>query len=231
MNLVALFSGGKDSTYAIYQVLKEGHEIKYLATIHSKNPDSYMYHTPNIGLTLLQSRCLGIQLVSKESFGEKEKEVEDLKILLNNLDADGVVCGAIASKYQKERVEKVCEELRFKLLTPLWNRNPEELLREMLKNNFEIIITAVAADGFDESWLGRKIDEKCVEDLIKLNKKFGINIVGDGGELETLVLDCPLFTRKLSITQSEKIWKDNSGILEIKDAKLIDKTNHSSVQI
>ena len=223
MRLIALFSGGKDSIFTLKKAIEQGHEIKYLATIHSKNPDSYMYHTPNIGLTLLQSRCLGIQLVSKESFGEKEKEVEDLKILLNNLDADGVVCGAIASRYQKERIEKVCEELRLKLLTPLWDRNPEELLREMLKNNFEIIITAVAAEGFDESWLGRRIDEKCVEDLIKLNKKFGINIVGDGGELETLVLDCPLFTRKLLITKAEKIWKDNNGILEIKDAKLIEK--------
>jgi len=215
MRLVALFSGGKDSTKALMEAIEQGHEIKYLATIHSKNPDSYMYHTPNIGLTLLQSRCLGIQLVSKESFGEKEKEVEDLKILLSNLDADGVVCGAIVSRYQKERVEKVCEELRLKLLTPLWDRNPEELLREMLKNNFDIIITAVAAEGFDESWLGRKIDEKCIEDLIKLNKKHGISVLGEGGEYESLVLDCPLFTGKLEITKAEKVWKVNSGVLEI----------------
>jgi len=224
MRLVALLSGGKDSIFAILKAKKADYEIKYLATIHSKNPDSYMYHTPNIGLTLLQSRCMNIQLVSKESFGEKEKEVEDLKILLNNLDVDGVVCGAIASKYQKERVEKVCEELKLKVLTPLWNMKPEELLREMLKEKFEIIITAVAADGFDESWLGRKIDEKCIEDLIELKKKHGINIAGEGGEFETLVLDCPLFSRKLEIAQAEKVWKDNAGIFEIKDAKLVDKS-------
>ena len=215
--------GGKDSTFSIFKTKQAGYEIKYLATIHSKNPDSYMFHTPNVGLTLMQSRCLNIQLVSKESSGEKEKEVKDLEILLNNLDADGVVCGAIASKYQKERIEKVCENLKLKLLTPLWGMNSEELLREIVKSGFEVIITAVAADGFDESWLGRKIDEKCIEDLIQLNKKFGINVSGDGGEYESLVLDCPLFTKKLVITQAEKIWKGNSGILEIKDAKLIDK--------
>jgi ABC transporter with metal-binding/Fe-S-binding domain ATP-binding protein len=223
MQLIALFSGGKDSTFSIFKAKQAGYEIKYLATIHSKNPDSYMFHTPNVGLTLMQSRCLNIQLVSKESSGEKEKEVKDLEILLNNLDADGVVCGAIASKYQKERVEKVCENLKLKLLTPLWGMNSEELLREIVKSGFEVIITAVAADGFDESWLGRKIDEKCIEDLIQLNKKFGINVSGDGGEYESLVLDCPLFTRKLVITQAEKIWKNDNGILEIKDAKLIEK--------
>jgi len=223
MRLVALFSGGKDSVYAILKAREEGHEIKNLATICSSNPDSYMYHTPNIGLTLMQSRLMNIQLVSKSSSGLKEKEVEDLKILLNGLDADGLVCGAIASNYQKERIEAVCKELGLKLVAPLWGKDPEELLRSMLKGDFEIIITAVAADGFDESWLGREIDEKCLEDLIKLNKKNGINICGEGGEFETLVLDCPLFSRKLKITKAEKVWKDDSGVYEIKDAKFVDK--------
>lgn len=223
MQLIALFSGGKDSLFAIKKAIEQGHEIKYLATVQSKNPDSYMYHTPNIGLTLMQSRCLNIQLVSKQSFGEKEKEVRDLEILLNNLDADGVVCGAIASKYQKERVEKVCENLRLKVLTPLWGSDQENLIREIVKSGFEVIITAVAAEGFDESWLGRKIDEKCIEDLINLNKKHGISVLGEGGEYESLVLDCPLFSRKIEITKAEKTWKDNAGIMEVKDAKLVNK--------
>jgi len=223
MKLVALLSGGKDSVYALYKAKKEGHEIKYLATIHSKNPDSYMYHTPNIGLTFMQSRAMNIQLVSKESLGIKEQEIRDLKILLKGLDVDGVICGAIASKYQKDRIEEVCKELKLKLLTPLWNKNPEKLLREMLKEDFEIIITAVAAEGFDENWLGKRIDEECLKDLIELNKKYGINIVGEGGEMETFVLDCPLFDKKIEITKAEKIWKDNNGIYEIKDAKFVEK--------
>lgn len=223
MKLVALFSGGKDSIYAILKAKEEGHEIKNLATINSKNPDSYMYHTPNIGLTLMQSRLMGIQLVSKGSSGLKEREVEDLKILLNGLDAEGVVCGAIASNYQKKRVEAVCKELGLKLVAPLWGKEPEQLLRDMLKSGFEIIITAVAADGLDESWLGKKIDDKCLEDLIELNKKKGVNICGEGGEFESLVLDCPLFSRKLEITKAEKVWKDNAGVYEIKDAKFADK--------
>jgi ABC transporter with metal-binding/Fe-S-binding domain ATP-binding protein len=223
MQLIALFSGGKDSLFAIKKAIEQGHEIKYLATVQSKNPDSYMYHTPNIGLTLMQSRCLNIQLVSKQSLGEKEKEVRDLEVLLNNLDADGVVCGAIASKYQKERVEKVCENLRLKVLTPLWGLDQENLIREIVKSGFEVIITAVAAEGFDESWLGRKIDEKCIEDLINLNRKHGISVLGEGGEYESLVLDCPLFSRKIEITKSEKTWKDNAGLMEVKDAKLVNK--------
>jgi ABC transporter with metal-binding/Fe-S-binding domain ATP-binding protein len=222
MKLAALFSGGKDSVYALFKIMKE-HEIKYLATVHSKNPDSYMYHTANIGLTVLQSEAMNIQLVSKESKGEKEKEVEDLKILLDGLDIEGAVCGAIASNYQKQRVEEVCKELNLKLLAPLWGMNQEELLKEILKNKFDIIITAVAAEGFDESWLGRKIDEKCIKDLIELNKKFNVNLCGEGGEFETLTLDCPLFSKKILITETEKIWEKNSGMFRVISAKLITK--------
>jgi diphthine-ammonia ligase len=223
MKLVALFSGGKDSVYAILKAKEQGHVVEKLATVCSNNPESYMYHTPNIGLTFMQSRLLGMQLVSKGSSGEKEKEVEDLKILLSDLEVDGVTCGAIASQYQKERVENVCKELGLKLVAPLWGKKPEELLRSMLEAGFEIMITAVAAEGFDESWLGRIIDEKCLQNLIELNKKYGINVCGEGGEFETLVLDCPLFSRKLEITKAEKVWKDNSGIYRIDDAKFVDK--------
>lgn len=223
MKLVALFSGGKDSTYALYLAQKQGHEIKNLATVHSKNPASYMWHTPNIGLTVIQSKTLGIQLVSKESTGEKEQEVHDLRVLLEGLDVDGLVCGAIASNYQRKHIENVCKELKIKLLAPLWGRNPEELLREMLKNKFKIIITAVAAEGFDESWLGREINDKCIKDLLKLEKKYKINVSGEGGEFETAVLDCPIFNKKIKITQYEKKWEKDSGIFDIRDVKLTEK--------
>lgn len=224
MKLAALFSGGKDSTYAIQEAIKQGHEVAYLATVSSENPESFMFHTINIGLTFMQSRCMGIEFVSKRSEGEKEDEVHDLEILLKGLNIEGVVCGAVASNYQKERVEKVCKKLGLKLVVPLWGNDPEELLTNMVKDGFEILIVNVAADGFDESWLGRKIDEKTIKDLKKLNEKFGVNMVGEGGEMETFVLDCPLFKRRIVATKTEKTWKDNNGKYIIKDAKFEDKS-------
>lgn len=226
MKLAALFSGGKDSTFSIYLAKQEGHEVKYLATVISENLDSFMYHTPNIGMTFLQSQCLGIQLVSIRSSGEKEKEVEDLKKLLKGLQIEGVLAGAIASKYQYERVKKVCDELSLKTVTPLWGTKQEQTVKKMIESGFEIILTAVAAEGLGEKWLGRRIDMKALKDLKRLKKKYGINIAGEGGEYESIVLDCPLFKRKIEITDSEKVWdkKTNSGKLVIKDAKLVEKT-------
>jgi len=224
MKLVALFSGGKDSTFAIFKALKEGHTIGYLATVLSKNPESFMYHTANIGLTVFQAESMGMRLVSSECLGEKEKEVHELDNLLKGTDAEAVLCGAIRSTYQKTRVAKVCKELKLKLLTPLWHVDEEKYLRELVKAGFEVIITDVAADGFDESWLGRRIDDKTIDDLLALEKRRKISIVGEGGEYETAVLDCPLFRQRIEVTKAEKVWHGTSGRYVISDAKMIQKS-------
>ena len=223
MRLAALFSGGKDSTYAIHLAKKMGYEIKYLATVHSKNPESYMFHTVNVGLTFLQSQAMNINLVSKESEGKKEEEVHDIEVLLRGLDVDGLLCGAIESEYQKKRVEEVCEKLNLKLVAPMWKKEPQVLMEDMLKENFKIMIVGVAAQGLDKKWLGKIIDKNSLEELKKLNEKFGIHLAGEGGEFETFVLDCPLFSRKLEILDSEVRWEDSSGFYIIKDAKLVEK--------
>jgi len=223
MKLVALFSGGKDSTYVIFKALKEGHKIEYLATVHSKNPESFMYHTANIGLTVFQAQSMGMRLISSECLGEKEKEVHEMENLLKGTGAEAVLCGAIRSNYQKKRVENVCKELKLKLLAPLWHADEEKYLRELVKSGFKIIITDVAADGFDESWLGREIDAKCIDDLLALKKKHKISIVGEGGEYETTVLDCPLFKQRIEVTKAEKVWNKASGRYVISDVKMIQK--------
>lgn len=227
MELAALFSGGKDSTYALYKIVSQGHKIKYLVTIFPGREDSWMFHYPCIELTKLQSIALGIRQIIQKTKGEKEKELEDLKSILSKVknEIDGIVSGAVASKYQKSRIDKICKELRLKSFAPLWNRDPEELLREEIKSRFEIIITGTYCEGFDKSWLGRKIDERCIEDLKKLKEKYGINLSGEGGEYETLTLDCPLFKKKILIESFETIWDDksNSGYLLINNARLIQK--------
>jgi len=227
MRLAALISGGKDSLYATHLAIKEGHKIKYLVTVFPEREDSWMFHHPCIELTKLQAEALGIKQVIRKTKGEKERELEDLKVALMSVkdEIDGVVSGAIASTYQKSRIDKICKELKLKSLTPLWHADLEKLLKKEIESGFEVIMTGVSAEGFDKSWLGREIDLNAIEDLKKLNKKFGINLSGEGGEFESLVLDCPLFKKKIKILEFETVWdnKTNSGYIEVKDAKLLDK--------
>jgi diphthine-ammonia ligase len=227
MKLAALFSGGKDSTYALYKLMKEGHEIKYLITIFSERQDSWMFHYPCIELTKLQAESMGIKHIMKKTSGEKEKELVDLKDVLNSVkdEVEGIVTGALYSEYQKSRIEKICNDLGLKCMSPLWHSDLEKMLKEEIRLGFEIIIIGVAAEGLDKSWLGKKIDLDTVGELKELNKKFGINIGAEGGEFETLVLGCPIFKKKIKILDSASVWdsKTNSGCLEIKEAVLVKK--------
>ncbi len=226
MKVAVLFSGGKDSTMALYKAIKDGHRVEYLVSMISSNPDSYMYHVTNIYLTELSSEALGIPLVKGFTAGRKEEELEDLALVLEKLKdkgIGGVFSGAIASVYQKSRIEKICDKLGLRSYTPLWHVDPKEHMEDIIKLKFEVIITRVSAEGFDESWLGRKIDEESLREILKLNKKHGIHIAFEGGEAETLVLDCPLFTKKIKIIDAEKIWKGDSGYFLIKKAVLENK--------
>ena len=223
MRVAVLATGGKDSTLSLYHALKEGYEVKYLVTMVPQREDSWMFHYPNIHLVDLFAETVAIKLVKAETAGIKEAEVEDLKRVLATLDIEGVVSGAIASQYQKKRIDRICKELNLKCIAPLWQKNPLQLLKEVVNLNFETIIVGVYAYGFDQSWLERKIDSTAVDALIELNKKHGISLVGEGGEYETLVLDAPIFKKRIKVVQKEKIWENHSGYLLIKKAELVDK--------
>ena len=223
MRVAVLATGGKDSTLSLCYALKEGYEVKYLVTMIPRREDSWMFHFPNIHLVDLFAEAVAIKLVKAETAGIKEAEVEDLKRLLATLDIEGVVSGAIASQYQKKRIDRICKELNLKCIAPLWQKNPLDLLKEIVKLNFETIIVGVYAYGFDQEWLERKIDSTAIVDLIELNKKYGISLVGEGGEYETLVLDAPIFKKRIKVVQKERIWEKQSGYLLIKKAELVDK--------
>ena len=223
MRVVCLSSGGKDSTLGLWLAMKQGHEVERLVAMVPKREDSWMFHHPNIHLVDLFAECVGLPLFKAETSGMKEEELKDLERALSKLDIEGVVSGAIASEYQKSRIDRICEKLGFVSIAPLWGREPIELLNEMLDAKFNIIITSVAAQGFDESWLGRKIDEEYITDLLDLQRKYKINISAEGGEYETLVLDAPFFKKRIEVVEAERIWRGTNGYLLIKQAKLVEK--------
>lgn len=223
MRVAVLVTGGKDSALSLHRVLKQGYEVKYLVSMAPQREDSWMFHFPNIHLTDLFAEAVEIPLVKGETTGIKETEVEDLKRLLATLDIEGVVSGAISSQYQKKRIDKICQELNLRSIAPLWQESPLQLLKEIIELRFEVIIVGVYAYGFNKRWLGRKINPFTVDSLLNLNKKFGISLVGEGGEYETLVLDAPYFKRKIQLLQVEKIWENDSGYLLVKKARLVDR--------
>jgi diphthine-ammonia ligase len=223
MQVAALFSGGKDSVFSIYITQQYGWDVTHLVTLESENKYSWMFHSINIHLTDLLAEALEIPLVKQTTAGEKERELQDLQDILCDLPIDGVISGAIASEYQRTRIERVCDGLGIKSFTPLWHKKPELLLRDQWKAGFQSIIVGVFANGFDETWLGAPVTEETIQKLLDFQKKFGINVAGEGGEFETLVLDGPIFQKKLIVDETEKEWRRDSGVLQVKRAHLQDR--------
>jgi len=224
MRLAALCSGGKDSTYALWLSIKQGHEVAYIVAMIPAREDSWMFHQSNIHLIDLFAECVGLPLVKAETSGEKEREIDDLKRTLKMLDVQGVVSGGIASNYQKNRIDEICRELGLDHLAPLWGMEQEKLLQDMIDAEFEIVITSVSAQGFNERWLGRKLDERTLQDLIGLNQRYKVNVSGEGGEYESLVLDAPFFRKRIAVLEATRIWKGDSGHMLIKKAEIKDKS-------
>lgn len=226
MRLAVLFSGGKDSTLALLKAM-EKEEVVCLISLISKNKASYMFHTPNIDLTELQAEAIGLPLIQESTEGRKEAELEDLKSAIRRAKEmnriDGVVTGAIESVYQAERIQRICSMLDLWCFNPLWKRDQQELLEEIVRNGFKAIISGVFAYPLDESWLGKEIDRKLVGELVRLSKTYGISPSGEGGEIETTVLDAPFFKRKIAVLDYEIEAKGNSGVFIIRKGRLVKK--------
>ncbi|EMA07062.1 metal-binding-domain/4Fe-4S-binding-domain containing ABC transporter, ATP-binding protein [Haloarcula vallismortis] len=232
---VSLFSGGKDSSWALYRALERDHPVERLVTVHPDG-DSYMYHVPATRLARLAAESIGIPLVEIEpadfeaddvldSGAQGDAELEPLEAALRELDAEldggitGVTAGAVESEYQTTRIESMADRLEANVFAPLWQENPRDLADAMLDAGFEIRIIRVAAYGLDESWLGRTLDADALDELEALNDEYGVHILGEGGEFETLVTDGPHMDRRIEL-EYETEWDGSRGTLQIEDAWL-----------
>ncbi len=215
MKACVLFSGGKDSTYAAYLAKKKGYELTCLISLFSQNKASYMFHTPSIEQVKKQAEVMSIPLLTSKTKGEKELELKDLERAIKKAKSrfgfDTLVTGALHSEYQASRIQKICDNLNLKCFNPLWHKNEIEYLQELIDNNFKIMIIGVFAYPLNKSWLGKQIDKKFIEDVIKLKDKYKIHAAGEGGEFETFVLNCPLFKHELKVKSFKDVRESENG--------------------
>lgn len=226
MKLGVLFSGGKDSVFAC-QRAREKNDIGCLIAIVSENVDSYMFHTPNIRCTGLQAEAMGLPILTWPTRGIKEEELEDLTAALaaarDRYGIQGVVTGAIESVYQAARVQRICRSLDLWCFNPLWQINQIDYLRLLLSDGFRVIISGVYAYPLEASWLGAELTEERVQELARLQEKYKINPSGEGGELETFVLDGPLFKKRIEILKASQIYANYRGQYFIEEIRLVEK--------
>jgi ABC transporter with metal-binding/Fe-S-binding domain ATP-binding protein len=221
--VAALFSGGKDSTYAAYTAVQRGWDLSHLLSVFPEDRDSMLFHVPNLHLTEMLAHAMGRPLVTETAKSGEEGELDALRRLFQRLDVDGVVVGAIASDYQHERVNRVADESGLRVFAPLWRHDPRRLIRDYLAADLQIIFSSVSAEGLDATWLGRRWDERVIDDLLRLQRVHGVHPCGEGGEFETLVVDAPLFRQRLEIVRAEPQWDGHAGVWRVIEAQLVPK--------
>jgi diphthine-ammonia ligase len=228
LKLAALYSGGKDSTFAIYRARERGHDIVCLITMHPLADDSPLFHYPNSWVTEYLADAMQIPMLGFTVKGrEKEDEMKTLEEAVAQAKSlysiDGIVYGGISSKYQKQAFEEICARNGLAPLAPLWDAEPEKYMNELVDRGFQIMVVGVSAMGLEKEWLGRQLDTGSIVKLAALSKKYGFNLTFEGGEAETLVTDCPLFKKRLEIKRSDTRWDGQRGIFEILEVALVGK--------
>lgn len=227
MRLAALFSGGKDSAFAIYAAQKMKHQVSCLVTILTHSANSHLLHHPNISMTELQAKSMNIPQILVESISDDtEQELQLLKQgflqAKRKYSIDGIVHGGILSEFQKTKFEDMAKDLGLDVIAPVWKKDQKQYMNELLDCGFEFIMISVSTDGLDESWLGKKITKQNLDDLIQKSEKHKFNLIFEGGEAETFVVNCPLFSDPIEITNSKKSWDGYRGRFEILHAKIKD---------
>lgn len=207
-----LFSGGKDSGLALEYALRYTN-VRCLIIMQSKNSESYMFHTPNIKWAEMQAKMAGIPYIIQKTAGVKEKELKDLETAIKKAKSkykvQAIVTGAIESIYQASRVQIITNNLKMECFNPLWQREQIEILEELIKKGFDVMIVGTFGYGMDKL-IGRRIDKRFIEEIRLLRDRLKINPAGEGGEFESFVLNAPYYRKPLDIVKS-RIVRDGSG--------------------
>ena len=223
MRLAAMYSGGKDSTFAMYLAQQMGHEIACLVTVRPEDSASWIFHTPNLSVVPKMAEAMGMELVTVSSDGTEDGDMEAMRSVLSGLDVDGIVVGALWSDYQWDRMNLICGDLGLVVLTPLWRKDQDTVYDEMVSAGIEAVIAGVFAEGLDAGWLGRRLDADTKKQLTSLRGRYGISIMGEGGEYESMTLDSPMHVKRLRIESSEKRMERDAGTLHVTAVSLEDK--------
>jgi len=202
----------------------------YFSQIFKQSSTTFFYY--RINKTAIKTLEIP-QIISTLDSDELKEEMNVLEMLLEKAKQDfqieGLVHGGISSEFQKKCFEKICEKIDLKIIAPLWKINAKEYMNDLIDSNFKFILTSVSSDGLDETWLGKIITTNDVSQLNKLSDKYGFNLNFEGGEAETFVIDCPLYSYPIIINKSKTTWDGYRGMFEIEAASLDSNARQSKI--
>ena len=211
MSYIVSWSGGKDSCLACYKAMLSGYDISYLVNFVSKEYKRVSFHGTEAKLIQMQAESIGIRLLQKET--TKDGYEQEFKEAIRSLIPDGItgmVFGDIYLQEHKDWTERVCSELGIEAVEPLWGKEPEEILSDFIDAGFEAVIVGAQSKFIHREWIGRQVDRNFMEYL----KNRNICPCGENGEYHTLVINGPIFNKRIEIIEAKTINRNNLWFLD-----------------
>ena len=229
MTVTALVSGGKDSVYAAYLCDTQGWPVDELLTLRPDDPESMMFHTPNLDLVALQAEAWGRRhRVVPVAGGDEAAELRALEAALAG-ERGPVVTGAIASSYQWARLVRIADRTHRRLYAPLWRKAPYRVVTEEIDAGLDIRLVHLSADGLPLDWVGSRLDRARLDELERLSEGGRrMHVAGEGGEYETLVVDAPFFRARLEVDRAVRTITGSTARLDISNAHLKTKEGYDA---
>ncbi len=223
MKVIASWSGGKDSCFACYRALAQGYEVSYLVNFISGEFRRVSFHGTRARLISCQTQAIGLPLLQytvPPNMSLYEQRFKRAVSVLKHRGAQGMIFGDIYLQEQRDWIERICGEVGITPVIPLWGIDPERVLNEFIDAGFEAIVISAKADIFSEEWLGRTIDYGFLADMKRLGLGESVDVCGEQGEYHTLVVDGPLFRKRMQITYGDRVKRNGYWFLDIPRCRL-----------
>jgi diphthine-ammonia ligase len=220
MKVAVSWSGGMESSLALYKALKEGYDVAYLVAFATETWPQYTHPLP---VMALQSKSIGIPLLKREVKDPFEKTYrEAISGLIDNEGIEGIVTGDIyvVDELHGRWMDKVTEGLDISLIMPLWEQDTSKVLNEEVTTGFRSIFTSILQEWLSEEWLGRELNQNSAKELQALADKTGLDPCGEKGEYHTMTIDGPIFKQAIEFSKVSKEKKDNRLYLKIDECSL-----------
>jgi len=213
LKVAVSWSAGKDSSLSLYRSLSNGLEVCFLLNMINREARKSMSHGLDPELIAAQAEAVGIPILQRETTWDTyEEEFKRAVAGLKQKGISGVVFGDIDIEGHKEWVERVCADLGVIPILPLWGVEPQRLLNDFIDAGFEAIVVTAKAEFLGQEWLGRRVDEVFIKELLRLNN---VHPCGEQGEYHTFVTDGPIFKKRVKIIDSNTVLREGYRFLDI----------------
>ncbi len=227
MDVAIMFSGGKDSTFAIAEALKKGWNIKYLLSVKPTRTDCYLYHFATVEFTNLQAESLGLRhILVSCSVADPKQEAQIVRKIVEKNPVEAIILGGVGlQETQIKSIREAVFDMGVKVFAAHEGIDHAELVEKAIAEGYEIMLAAVASDGLDQRHLGLKLNKQTFPAFKKLSEKYGFHIGGEGGYYDTFVTDGPIFSKAVELVNPKVVWNNDSGYLQAESAVLKEKVS------